>query len=288
MKALGEMVAGITHEINTPLAAVKSGLQSSTDLIGLVREYVDESAKLATLLAANPPDDAGQISRRTALIDLLARANRLSEEIASIDAIGTIRKLLGEGIKNVEYIHRIILNMLNFSRLDRSRICSVKVEEGIDSVLLIANHLLKKVRLVKRYGDTRAVKCDIAQINQVVLNLLKNAVQAVPETGGEIAIETSSTATELRIAVIDNGSGIDGGIVDKMWEPFVTTKEAGSGSGLGLSTCKKIVEAHGGRIDVRTVVGKGSAFTIVLPVTPPESLYRDLGQIQDARLLSVA
>jgi two-component system NtrC family sensor kinase len=288
MNALGEMVAGITHEINTPLAAVKSGLQSSNDLIEMVREYVDESAKLAILLAANPADEAGQSSRRTALIDLLTRVNRLRDEITSFDAIGTVSKLLGEGIRNVEYIHQVIVNMLNFSRLDRSRICPVKVEEGIDSVLLIMNHLLKKVRLAKRYGNTRPISCDIAQINQVVLNLIKNASQALPENGGDIAIETSSTATELRIAVLDSGCGIPGEILEKIWEPFFTTKKAGSGSGLGLSTCKKIIEAHGGRINVTTAVGKGSAFTIVLPVTPPKSLYRELGQAPNGRLLSVA
>jgi two-component system NtrC family sensor kinase len=119
MKALGEMVAGITHEINTPLAAVKSGLQSSNDLIEMVREYVDESEKLATMLATNPADEAGRRVRRTTLINLLTRANHLRDEITSFDAIGTVSKLLGEGIRNVEYIHQVIVNMLNFSRLKR-------------------------------------------------------------------------------------------------------------------------------------------------------------------------
>jgi signal transduction histidine kinase len=288
MNALGEMVAGITHEINTPLAAVKSGLQSSNDLIEMVREYVDESAKLAILLATAPADEAAQSSRRTSLNDLLTRVNQLRDEITSFDAIGTIRKLLGEGIRNVEYIHQVIVNMLNFSRLDRSRICSVKVEEGIDSVLLITNHLLTKVRLTKRYGNTRPISCDIAQINQVVLNLIKNASQALPENGGDITIETSATATDLRIAVTDNGHGIPDEIVEKIWEPFFTTKKVGSGSGLGLSTCKKIIEAHGGRIDLTTAVGKGTTFTIVMPVTPPKSLYRESGQAPNGRLLSAA
>lgn len=288
MNALGEMVAGITHEINTPLAAVKSGLQSSTDLIEMVREYVDESAKLAALLATNPVDDAGRSRRRTTLIDVLTRANQLREEITSFDALGTVNKLLGEGIRNVEYIHQVIRNMLNFSRLDRSRICSVKVEEGIDSVLLMTNHLFKKASLTKRYGNTRPISCDIAQINQVMLNLIKNAAQALPENGGDITIETSSSASELRIAVSDNGSGIPEEIVAKIWEPFFTTKKAGSGTGLGLSTCKKIVESHGGRIDVTTAIGKGTTFTIVLPTTPPESLYQESGQHPNTQLLAVA
>jgi signal transduction histidine kinase len=288
MNALGEMVAGITHEINTPLAAVKSGLQSSNDLIDLVRQYVDESGQLATILASNPPDEAGRNKRRAMLIELLTRTNDLRDELTSFDAIGTVNNLLSEGIRNVEYIHQIIVNMLNFSRLDRSRIASIRVEEGIDSVLLIARHVLKSVTLHKHYGQTCAIQCDIAQINQVVLNLLKNAAQALPETGGEITIETSSTREELRLVVRDNGPGIPHEILERIWEPFFTTKKAGSGTGLGLSTCKKIIESHGGHIDVETVRGIGTAFTIVLPVAPPESLYRELGQQSGNQLVAVA
>lgn len=288
MNALGEMVAGITHEINTPLAAVKSGLQSSNDLIQIVREYVDQSAKLATALATNPDDELGRIRRRKTLMDLLHRDNQLRAELASFDAIGTISSLLSEGIRNVEYIHRIIVNMLNFSRLDRSRICSVKIEEGIDSVLLMTNHLIRKIRVTRRYGDTRPIYCDIAQINQVVLNLVKNAAQALPEEGGDITIETSSSKSELRIAISDNGPGIPDEILAKIWDPFFTTKKAGSGTGLGLSTCKKIIESHGGRIHVATAPGKGTTFTVVLPTTPPESLYKALGQQPGTQLVVAA
>jgi signal transduction histidine kinase len=288
MNALGEMVAGITHEINTPLAAVKSGLQSSNDLIDLVREYIDESGKLAAMLASNPTDDHGRAKRKAVLIDMLTRTNDLREELNSFDAIGTVNTLLSEGIRNVEYIHQVIVNMLNFSRLDRSRIASVKVEEGIDSVLLIAKHMMKKVTLKKRYGQTQPIQCDIAQINQVVLNLVKNAAQALPDAGGEIVIETSSTEEQFRLVVSDNGCGIPADILSKIWEPFFTTKKAGAGTGLGLSTCKKIIESHGGRINVTSEVGKGTAFTITLPVMPPESLYMEHAQESSRMLVEAA
>jgi two-component system NtrC family sensor kinase len=288
MNALGEMVAGITHEINTPLAAVKSGLQSSNDLIDLVRQYVDESGQLATMLASNPTDDAGRAKRKAVLIEMLTRTNDLREELNSFDAIGTVNTLLSEGIRNVEYIHQVIVNMLNFSRLDRTRIASVKVEEGIDSVLIMAKHMLKKVTLQKRYGETHPIQCDIAQINQVVLNLIKNAAQALPEAGGEIVIETSSTRDQYRLVVRDNGSGIPADILDRIWEPFFTTKKAGAGTGLGLSTCNKIIESHGGRINVTSEVGKGTAFTITLPTMPPESFYAEHGQESSRKLVEAA
>ncbi|MEN3363269.1 MAG: two-component system, NtrC family, sensor kinase [Burkholderiales bacterium] len=288
MNALGEMVAGITHEINTPLAAVKSGLQSSNDLIDLVRQYVEESGKLTNMLATNPSDEAGRIKRKMMLIELLGHANELREELTSFDAIGTVNSLLSEGLRNVEYIHQVITNMLNFSRLDRSRIATVKVEDGIDSVLLIARHMLKKATLHKSYGETKPIQCDIAQINQVVLNLIKNAAQALPEADGMIAIETSAGKDEFRIVVKDNGAGIPADIVAKIWEPFFTTKKAGSGTGLGLSTCKKIIESHGGRIEVASEAGKGTAFTITLPTVPPESLFEQHGQDSKTGMLAVA
>jgi signal transduction histidine kinase len=290
MNALGEMVAGITHEVNTPLAAVKSGLQSSRDLLGIVREYVDESSILASKLSLPPPtDEAGRAQRKATLGNLLTRVNELREELISFEAIETVDQLLGEGVKNVEYIHQVVTNMLNFSRLDRSKISSVNVEEGIESTLTIAKHFLKKLQLHKRFGDTRPVNCDIAQINQVLLNLIKNAAQAAPEVGGEIIVETSMPSPdEVCITVSDNGCGIPPENRAKIWEPFFTTKKAGSGTGLGLSTCKKIVTSHGGRIDLVSEVGKGTTFTVTLPVTPLDSLYEEHGQERDSQFLTAA
>jgi two-component system NtrC family sensor kinase len=287
MNALGEMVAGITHEVNTPLAAVKSGIQSSVDLLGVVQEYVEESSALATMLSAKPPaDEAGKAERKVLLGQKLMRANELREELASFDALATVTQLLNEGVKNVEYIHQVVVNMLNFSRLDRSRISSVKLEEGIETTLVIAKHFLKKVSVVKEYGDTVPVSCDIAQLNQVILNLIKNGAQALPDMEGEIKIQTSMPSTkEVQIAISDNGTGIPPDILAKIWEPFFTTKKAGSGTGLGLSTCKKIIDSHGGEIEVKSIIGKGTTFYITLPVQPPSSLYEEHGQEMNSQFM---
>ncbi|MES2353411.1 MAG: DAHL domain-containing protein [Pseudomonadota bacterium] len=287
MNALGEMVAGITHEVNTPLAAVKSGLQSSNDLMEVVREYIDESGKLASLLSTpNPADEEGRAKRKTDLGKLLTRVNELGEELTSFDALGTVNQLLKESIQNVDYIHQVVVNMLNFSRLDRSKISAVKIEEGIESTLTIAKHFLKNLQLTKRFGDTQPVNCDIAQLNQVLLNLIKNSAQAMPGDGGEIIIETSmASSKEVRVVITDNGTGVPADIQSKIWEPFFTTKKAGSGTGLGLSTCAKIIKSHGGQIEMQSEVGKGTTFTITLPIAPPSSLYEEHGQEANSQFL---
>lgn len=289
MNALGEMVAGITHEVNTPLAAVKSGIQSSVDLLGVVQEYVDESSALTTMLSTRPPaDEAGKAKRKVSLGQKLMRVNELREELASFDALATVTQLLNEGVKNVEYIHQVVVNMLNFSRLDRSRISSVKLEEGIETTLIIAKHFLKKVSVVKEYGDTVPVSCDIAQLNQVILNLIKNSAQALPDMEGEIKIQTSMpSAKKVQIAISDNGTGIPPDILAKIWEPFFTTKKAGpgTGAGLGLSTCKKIIDSHGGEIEVKSTTGKGTTFYITLLIQPPSSLYEEHGQEMNSQFM---
>ena len=280
MNALGEMVAGITHEINTPLASLKSGLQSSRDLLDSVGEYFELSGPVVSSAAAGN-DSPSTMSEQA------GSADEIHQELKSFDAIGIMGSLLNDGIKSVEYIHQVVINMLNFSRLDRSRISAVKIEDCIDSTLAMAKHFLKKLEVVKHLGNTPPVNCDMAQINQVLLNLVKNAAQACPDTGGTLTIETAmQSENELRIAVTDTGSGIPPEVLPKIWEAFFTTKKEGAGTGLGLSTCKKIITSHGGKIEVASMVGKGTTFTILLPITPPSSLYEEHGQEMNSRFVT--
>ena len=288
MRAMGEMVAGITHEINTPLAAVKSGLQSTSDIFSSIGEYVDASGHLVdALLTPVPDDESGRASRKNELTRHLRLAYNLREDLNSFDGMGMIQSLLKDGIASVEHINQVVVNMLNFSRLDRSRVTAMKVEEGIESTLAMAKHLFKNTKLIKRFGETMPVKCDMAQINQVLLNLLKNAVQATSGPDGLIVIETEMpTPQAVHVTIADNGAGIPDEILKKIFEPFFTTKKAGAGTGLGLSTCKKIVAAHGGEIRIASQVGKGSRFTVILPLEPPDSLFEEHGQEKDSKLVT--
>jgi two-component system NtrC family sensor kinase len=284
MNALGEMVAGITHEVNTPLAAVKSGLQSTREVLGSIGEYMQAADKLTMMLATPRPQEfADRRERRAALRVQWNEVRALGEDLASFQAMDTVGDLLDNGVRSVEHIHGVILNMLNFSRLDRSRIAPVKIEEGVESTLAMAKHFLKRVELVKNFAATPEVHCDLAQINQVLLNLVRNAAQALPESGGRIEVETAMQGNDkIRIVVRDNGSGIPPDILPQIWQPFFTTKKEGAGTGLGLSTSKKIVLSHGGTIDVQSQQGVGTAFTIVLPLLPPAEFYEAHGQERQA------
>ncbi|HEX6703367.1 MAG TPA: DAHL domain-containing protein [Albitalea sp.] len=287
MAAIGEMVAGVAHEVNTPLAAVKSSLQSARELLAGVREHFDETGRFVEMVTQpRSADEALRAARKLLLTEQYKTVAALRREIDDFDSLGTMDQLMDDGVHGVEHIYSVVVNMLNFSRLDRTKIVSGKVEEGIDATLGIAKHLLGSTAVHKHYGHTEPIHCDIAQINQVVLNLVKNAAQALPETGGEIHISTSmASPSQVRIDVRDNGSGIPAEVLPNIWKPFFTTKAEGVGTGLGLSTCHKIVTAHGGRMAVESQPGRGTTFSVILPLKPPLSLYETHGQQQGGQLV---
>jgi signal transduction histidine kinase len=144
------------------------------------------------------------------------------------------------------------------------------VNEGVNATLLIARTALRKVDVEKRLEDVPSITCSPSQVNQVLLNLLTNAAQAIDGSRGLITVSTRREGADfVAIAVADNGRGIPAGDLSRIYDPFFTTKEVGKGTGLGLTIAYKIVAAHGGRIDVRSEVGAGSTFTVVLPIKPP-------------------
>jgi two-component system, NtrC family, sensor kinase len=274
MSTLGETVAGIAHEINTPLAAAKSGLQSTRDLLDPVKQYIHESGRLTALLAQPlPGDEAARADRNSKLSAHLRRARQIENELGSTEALESLDELSTQSLASIDHIHQVVINMLDYSRVDRARVATLRIEEAVDRTLKMAGHLLKRVKVVQEFGATPALSIDVAQINQVILNLVKNAAQAVPPERGEIRIASGVTPDgHVRLSISDNGSGIPPEVLPKIWEPFFTTKKAGSGTGLGLSTSKRIVDAHHGRIEVRSTVGKGTTFTLELPAAAAEGV----------------
>ncbi len=263
MASLGQMVAGVAHEINTPLAYVRSTLETiETNIVSSpLRDFVQAAEQLLGLMGQEGSSDEAlstQFALANQALDSLG-----GEGLVLIDEMGILIK---DGIYGADQIKELVLNLRNFSRLDKERVAFFQIEEGIDSALMLAKNVLKTRKVVKKYGAIPPVSCSPSQINQVVLNIINNAAQATPE-GGSLVIETFQDAPEfVNIRISDNGSGIDQEHLRKIFDPFFTTKEIGQGTGLGLSIVYKIIKEHGGNINVDSELGKGSSFLISLPV----------------------
>jgi signal transduction histidine kinase len=183
-----------------------------------------------------------------------------------------MQQLVKDGLYGIGQMTELVVNLKNFSRLDRSKVASCNLNEGLESTLLLARHELKDRTVKKNFGDIPAITCSPSQVNQVFLNLINNAAQAT-EPGRGVIVVTTRREDEGHVAVEveDNGKGIPPEVLPKIFDPFFTTKEVGKGTGLGLSIAYKIIEQHGGRIRVGSNVGVGTRFSVVLPLSPPEA-----------------
>ena len=263
MSSLGQMVAGLAHEVNTPLAYVKASLESVRARVGDAGRIAVETERLLSLLTAEPADEAA-LAEQFATVRALAQEKRFE----------ALEAQLKDGLHGIGRIAELVANLKDFSRLDRSKVAQVDLHEGIESTLRIAQHQLGKRAVKKSFGDIPRVSCSPSQINQVLLNLLVNAAQATPEAGGQIGVRTSMRdAAHVAIDVADNGAGIPPEVLPRIFDPFFTTKEVGKGTGLGLAICYKIVESHGGKLEVQSKPGN-TRFTIVLPIAPPDGTDR--------------
>ena len=261
MSSLGQMVAGIAHEINTPLAYVKSSLSTLQQRLPAMQGVVLECLRLIQMLErGDAPDDAltAQFNRVTALVAEFHAA----EGAAELQTVNT------DALHGIEQISEIILNLKNFSRLDRSKVSRFDLNEGLESTLVIARNLVKHKTVKRDLGQIPLIECSPSQVNQVFLNLITNAAQATrDDQSGVIAVRSSVAPNGyVRVDISDNGHGIPDSVLPKIFDPFFTTKDVGQGTGLGLSIAYKIVQEHAGRIEVRSKVGQGTTFSVLLPV----------------------
>ncbi|HEX9875803.1 MAG TPA: ATP-binding protein [Gammaproteobacteria bacterium] len=264
MSSLGQLVAGISHEINTPLLYLANNAVLIQERLELLHDFVQRCAGAFSL----KPDDfedrkAFQIALANALKSLKARI--IDEELLA--SIEEATDLLSDSISGLNDLTEMAQGLKDFSRLDRAPIENFNVNTGLDRSLLIARNAIKyKAEVTKDYGELPDIECAPSQLNQVFLNLLTNAAQAIDDHG-EILISTKCYGdSHVSIRIADTGCGIPEEHLDRIRDPFFTTKEVGTGTGLGLSIVDKIIRAHGGELFVESEVGKGSAFTVVLPI----------------------
>jgi signal transduction histidine kinase len=234
MASLGQLVAGISHELNNPVSFIYSNVRHLRAMAG------GAAAALRRGDAADP----------AALGRLLGEAEGLLEETAS----------------GCRMVKQLTDNLRRFSHADEAARTEADLHEALDAALRMLRHRAGDgVRFEKRYGDLPPVECHPGRIHQVFLNVLSNAIQAV-EGRGTVRVTMSAAGGEARIEVCDDGKGIPESVRGRIFDPFFTTQEVGEGTGLGLSIAYSIVRDHGGRIEVESEPGKGSAFTVVLPV----------------------
>jgi two-component system, NtrC family, sensor kinase len=264
MSALGQMVAGIAHEINTPLAYVKGTLSVLAEQFGPLRDLAKHAYQFTQVVHATTPDKQ-EVNRQ------YAHVSRLSAEVEEHKVMEELGTLLKDGLHGIDEISEIVVNLKNFSRLDRAKVSEFSVQDGLESTLMLAKNMLKNhVQIVKEYGALPKISCSPSQINQVFLNIITNAVHAMPEARKDSAVITLRTTRPsddmVCVEIQDNGTGIPKDVLPKIFDPFYTTKEIGKGTGMGLSISYKIIQEHGGRIEVATEEGMGTVFSILLPV----------------------
>jgi len=262
MASIGQMVAGIVHEINTPLAYVRSSVEMTQENINDVKEALHAYEELGKRI------QSGEHSADSHK-EQLDIAHGLMEILHEEETLAEIEDLLNNGLEGLDKISSLVTNLKDFSRLDRAKIAEHDVNKGLDDSIKMINHMLKdKIKIVKHYGDIPDIMCSPAQINQVFLNLLVNGIHAIESVKeeGMIEIITQISGKMVEIIIKDDGKGISKENVDKIFEPFFTTKRSGKGTGLGLAISRKIIREHHGKINVESEIGKGTQFTIMLPI----------------------
>jgi PAS domain S-box-containing protein len=250
LRALGQMIAGVAHEINNPTAFVTSNMEYLAEILpALARLF----AAYAPLRAAAGPEQDEAIRQIEAELDMDYVWRDLSA-------------LVEESREGLRRIRDIVLTLRNFARLDESGMMPADINEGLRSTLQIVRPLAKdRVALVEDYGPLPRVVCRPRELNQVFLNLLTNAIQSI-DGPGTVWISTAHQGDTVVITIRDSGSGMDPATLERLGEPFFTTKPVGSGTGLGLSVSFGIVERHGGRLLFASDRGTGTTVTVELPV----------------------
>ena len=257
MASVGQLAAGVAHEINNPVGFISSNIDVLQEYVKVYGDFLKMVEVLTNAIETGNMDKAKEVLGQMALY----RANANLEYITK-----DMDKLFGHTRGGIERVQNIVKDMKIFSHEDHGEVSSVKIEEVIDSVLNIVHNEIKyKAQLKKNYGDTSLVHCGFNQMGQVFINLLINAVHAI-ENKGVIEIRTYQEGRYVCVDVRDTGIGIPEENIKKIFDPFFTTKPVGKGTGLGLSVSYEIVKKYGGEITVRSQVGIGTTFTVRLPM----------------------
>ena len=254
LASIGQLAAGVAHEINNPVGYVNSNLGTLKSNIDVLFQILDHYQTLEE-----------KIQDETLLAPIITIKQELEFEYIKED-IGSIIDESQEGLTRVK---QIVQDLKDFSHVDEAQWQWTDLHAGINSTLNVAQNEIKyKAKVVKEYNEIPEIECMPSQLNQVFMNLFVNAAHAI-ENQGIITVQTGIKDDEVFVAVTDTGKGMDQETISHIFEPFYTTKPVGTGTGLGLSLSYGIIEKHHGRIELESEVGKGTTFTIWLPIKQP-------------------
>ena len=260
LATIGQLAAGVAHEINNPVGFIYSNLAT-------LEKYLEKFNKYINMLEMAVCNEG-----QTALPEeIVALRSALKMDYITRD----VGQLLAESRDGAERVKKIVQDLKIFSRVDNTAVGSADLNQCLESTINIVWNEIKYVAELRRdYGDIPHVVCNAQQLNQVFLNLLINSVHAVQNAGreqGEIIVRTSYADNQVVITVADNGCGIEPELSERIFQPFFTTKEIGAGTGLGLSISAEIIHRHGGKISLDSEVGVGTTFSIAIPVKSSDS-----------------
>ncbi|MDP2751884.1 MAG: ATP-binding protein, partial [Rhodocyclaceae bacterium] len=252
MASIGQLAAGVAHEINNPVGYVASNLSTLGRSLNDLLAVLDASEHLETTLSGESPE--------------LLALRALKEKVGIQSLRDDLHDILTESKEGLDRVKKIVLDLKTFSHMDEAGWGVADLHAGLDSTLnIVWNELKYKAEVVKLYATLPEIECVPSQINQVFMNLLVNAGQAI-EGHGIITIRTGQEGEEVWVDVSDTGKGIAPEHIGRVFDPFFTTKPVGKGTGLGLSLSYNIIKKHRGRIEVNSELGKGTTFRVWLPI----------------------
>ncbi len=247
LASIGELTAGIAHELNNPLGYIDSNLGNLQKFVGRIVALVEAYSHVQL-----PPETAEEF-------------RRLKEEIKYEYIRGRAEEMIERSRVGAERMKKIIVDLKTFSRREDSQNSEADINEAIETTLsLLKNEYKYNIEIIRDYGDLPLVICNISKLNQVFMNLMINACHAI-EGEGEIRIKTAMESNGVRIDISDTGKGMPEELLQRIFEPFFTTKPVGKGTGLGLSISRRIISEHNGELSVRSAEGEGTTFTIKIP-----------------------
>ena len=261
MASLGEMVAGVAHEINTPLGYVSSNVDT-------IKINVDDIEAVLTRLYDIYKEAKSSTRSNKKICQLLSDTLKQYVHLRRDGIIDESQQLLEDSHHGLEEISKLVSSLKDFARLDRQSTDAVDIHHCIESSLKIASNHIKnnQVQVAREFDDLPNIVCTPSKINQLFLNIITNSCQAMKENGGKLTIKSQLDGNHITVSFIDQGKGMDEPTMQKMFNPFFTTKPIGEGTGLGMSIAYKIVQGHRGDIRVQSKLGMGTAIDIQLPI----------------------